>query len=666
MRRIAALAAITSMLLWAAPPRAGAEPPPPSPDTPVQPAPPAPDVSAQAPLPPDGPGEATMRLVDLGVSDTVAFFIRHDTTVTGMAFPVPLGLTPVEMRAKIELPVTLRSGNLTVSQNGRTISRVNLPDADQAEMAIPLRGAEVSGGWVNLTLAMSAFAFDGYCWNDDAPIRLVDAAVKFTGVIAFPTSVSNFLPPTLRRVTIAMPPQPSPAESDGAVQVAAAVAKRSGPMTDIVVVPLPAGRTALDAPAPPLERQVIVKEGGPKGLSLQGPGLPSLLISGTGKELADQARLISSDSLVYAASTKAVAEELPEEDLLNDRTTVTDVTRSNNLVNSQLWPRVTIELDQTRFGHPIEAIKLHLLGSFTPLARNFGGELTVSVGDDVLDRWVATEDGVIDRTVTVPNKLIKRFTTIGVQLRTTGEVGNCGDYLPVALRIDGKSTITTTPASPPVPQGIQSLPQALMPRVRFGIGPDTFGDTIRAAQIAVAFQRMSGVALTTEVTSLADAISGGGSAVLIAPDGWKDESIDLPYNTANGKLTVQGVDQKNNSMTLTLDPEVSYSSLQMVFDGQRSLLIATSNGSPQQLDDLLRFLGAGRWGGINGRAVVSVPGAEPLTVPNPPVAEPVQPGSQEHGAFWLAAGGIAVIAGIAALLILLRARRSPGRTASGS
>lgn len=633
MRRVGAMAAVIAMVLWTSPVATG--------DPPGN----------------DAPGEATMALSDLGASGTVAFFLHRDNTTTGMTFPVPPGLSPIALRAKVEVPVRLRFGNLTVSQNGRTIARVGLPTQDQADIVIPLNEVEVSGGWVNLTLGLSAIPLDPYCWDDDAPIRLVDAAATFTGGVAVPTSVADFLPPVLRKVTIGVPPQPSPAESDAAVQVAAAIATHNGQSPDVVVVPLPAGKTALDTPAAPLDRQIVVKEGGAKGLSLQGAGVPALLISGSGKDLADQARLLSSAALQYATSAKAVADELPEQELLSDNTTVADVTRSGDLTNNALWPKVGIELDQTRFGHPLSGFRVHLVGSHTPLARDFGGEVTASVGDQVIDRWAATPDGVIDRTVTIPDKLLKRSVTLEVAVHTTGDPGRCGDYLPVALRIDGESTIQGRPANPPVPQGLQAFPQAFMPNVQFGIGADAFGDTVRAAQIAVGFQRMSGIPLTTEVTTLQQAIANGGSAVLISPDGWSDPSVTLPFSTDGGKLTVQGVDPQGRSATLTLDPEVKFGSLQTAFDGQRSLLIASSNGAPGQLDGLLKWLGAGRWGGLNGRAVVSVPGAEPVTVANPPVIESAQPASQEQNVFWWVAGGIAAIAAVGAALILLRARR---------
>jgi hypothetical protein len=638
MRRIGALAGVVAMVLWTSP---------------LATAQPLGDIGVS--------GEAaTMSLSDLGGSGTVAFFLHRDNITTSMTFPVPPGLAPVALRATVEIPVRLRFGNLTVSQNGRTISRVSLPTQDQADIVIPLKDVEVSGGWVNLTLGLTAIPVDPYCWDDDAPLRLVDIAATFTGGVAVPTSVANFLPPVLRKVTIGMPPKPSPAESDAAVQVAAAIATHNGQSPVVVVVPLPAGKTALDAPAAPLERQIVVKEGGEKGLSLQGSGVPSLLISGAGKDLADQARLLSSASLPFATSAKAVADDLPEQELLSDNTTVADVTRSGDLTNNALWPRVGIDLDQTRFGHPLAGFRVHLLGSHTPMPRDFGGEVTVSIGDKVIDRWAATPDGVIDRTVTVPDKLLKRFVTLEVAVHTTGDPGHCGDYLPVALRIDGESTIQARPANPPVPQGIQGFPQALMPTVQFGIGPDTFGDTVRAAQIAVGLQRMSGIPLTTEVATLREAIGSGGSAVLISPDGFDDPSVTLPFNTEGGKLTVQGVDPQGQSASLTLDPEVKFGSLQTVFDGQRSLLIASSNGAPGQLDSLLNWL-TSRWGGLNGRAVVSVPGAEPLTIANPPVIESAEAAPQQSNVFWWVAGGVAAIAAVGAALILLRARRH-GRT----
>jgi hypothetical protein len=508
---------------------------------------------------------------------------------------------------------------------------------------------------------------EGYCWDPVAPIRLVDGAVSFGGVERPPATVAEFLPQVLRKVTIAVPAKPSRAESSAAIQLAAAVARRNGQQPMVVVVPLPGDAATLPAGSAPLERQIIVREGPDKGLSLQGgPGVPSLRVSGTGGDLTDQVRLLSDDAaLRYAVSAGAVAQALPEPQLASDSTTVEKLT-GGGLSSEAMWPRVGVEIDQSRWGHPLGGVSVRLIGSYTPLPNNFGGEVIVTVGSETIERWPAEAAGTIDRTLTIPDRLLKRFTSLEVAVRTTGNPGPCGDHLPILLRIDGSSAITVQRADPPVPQGFQSLPQALMPRVQIGVGPDAFGDTVRAAQIMVGLQRSSGVPLLVDVTGLDQAIASADPAILISADGWKDKPIALPFSVDQGRVDLTGVDAQGQSVTLNLDPAKGFGSLQTVFDGQRTVLIATSTGGPGQLDDLLRYLAAqpGRWSGLDGRAIVSVPGVEPITIPSPRVdlseTPPTTQGtaSEEASWFWWAVGGVAAVAAVGALSILVRARRS--------
>jgi hypothetical protein len=641
MRRTAAVGLVAAMLIWTSP-SALAEPP-----------------DLEVPVA-DGP---TISLADLGSQSTVAFYVNRDVSSTSLTFPVPPGLTPVAMRTRIELPINLRFGNLAVTQGNRTISRQLLPAEDLAEVVIPLNGVEVSGGWVDLTLTMTAVPLEAYCWDEIAPIRLVDGAVSFDGGERPPTTVADFLPPVLRKVTIGVPGKPSQSETAAAVQVAAGVAKRNG-QPEVVVVPLPGGASTLPVPAGPLERQIVVKEGPKKGLSLQdGPGPASLLVSGAGNELAEQARLLTDDALRYAVSAGSVAQALPDPPLESEATTVGQLT-GGGLSSEAMWPRVGIEMDQTRWGYPLGGVSVRLLGSHTPLPNSFGGEVIASVGSETVERWPTEAAGTIDRTVTIPDRLLKRFTSLEITVRTTGDPGRCGDYLPILLRIDGDTAVTVQRAETPSPQGFQSLPQALGPRIQMGIGPDAFGDTVRAAQIMVGLQRASWLPLLADVTSLDQAMNSAEPAVLISADGWKDKPLALPFSVDQGRVDVTGVDAQGQSATLNLDPAKGFGSLQTVFDGQRTVLVATSTGGPGQLDDLLRYLSAqpGRWAGLDGRAILSAPGVPPITVPVPKVDYAVTPqnspqADSEERWFWWAVGGVAAVAALGAVAILVRARR---------
>ena len=61
-------------------------------------------------------------------------------------------------------------------------------------------------------------------------------------------------------------------------------------------------------PSGPLERNVVIREGPKSAVTLTGKGgIPALLISGPEDELADQARLLTSDLSKLALASKAVA-----------------------------------------------------------------------------------------------------------------------------------------------------------------------------------------------------------------------------------------------------------------------------------------------------------------------------------------------------------------------
>lgn len=646
--RICALATLAPLLLWNAP--AGlAEPEQP------EPAPPPPAVVSLAESP-------TLPLVQLGAGSSLAFYGPRGSTSLG--FPVPAGLTPVALNATLQVPLNVRTVFVTVTQDDRTIARVELPPADMAPVVIPLNGVRAVNQRADVTVTTTFAAVEGYCFDPLDPLRFVDGTVSYAGTEAPPTTVADFLPPILRKLTIGLPANPSQAESNAAVRLATAVVAHYGSQNpDVAVVPLAEGTAAPAGPSAPLERQVVVSEGPTAGLSLQsGEGVPVLTITGSGDNLTNQIRLLTNDLLPLALSSQAVAPTLSSDTALPGDTATLEELGQSDLSAAWLSPGVNVGIDQTRFGHPIQDVRVHLIGSYSPVPRDFGGQLVAMIGGRMLDHWATDDSGVIDRWVNVPNDLLQRYTNVAVKLNLTGNANNCGDFQPVMLTIDNDSQVATTPAKPPVPQGFQSLPQTLMPRVRVGIGTDALGDTVRAVSILVALQRMSSVPLDANVSTVRQAIDSTDPAIVIAADGWTDKKITLPVAASDTKVSVDGVDSSGKPTSLTLGAPITFASLQTVFDGQRSVLVATSNGAPAQLDELLNSLNAepGAWAALEGRAVVSVPGRERVIIPNPtdsakkPAAAPQR--DRLQWAWWVA-GVIVGLAAITAAVSLFLSRR---------
>lgn len=632
-----------------------------------------------APVSQAAPGDAgatestTLALADVGSSSTLSFW--GFTSSQQLSVPVLHGLTPTALNATVELPINMRSGQLTVTQGERTITRLNLPTTDQAPIVLPLTGAEVADNWVSVTVRSYLVPLDGYCLYPESPLRLVNGTINYTGVEQPPTTVAHFLPPVLRKLTIFLPQAPSTAESDTAIQLATSAAAHYGRQApEIAVVPLPDGQQAPPTPPQPLERQVVVKEGSDAGLSLQGnTGVPWLLISGPlGRTDESDTALLFNDLSRLALVSRASAESLKTTPQLpGNNATLRELGQPFANATS-LQPRVSIGLDQTKFGRSVHGVRVHLQGSYTPTPANVGGQITANIGAETIDHWPTDGHGAIDHWIDVPDRLLQRYTSLDVVLDVASNIGHCGDfYTPGAgnslltLNITGDTTVQSSPAAPPVPGGLQSVPQALMPKVQVAIEPHSLIDTKRAIDIMVGLQRISAAPIDTTVTSVQQALDSSNPALVIAADGWNHSDIALPVSAGpSGPITINAVESGGKPTKLTLDPSLRFASLQTVFNRGRSLLIATSNGAPFQLDELLRWLTSDtkHWPSLKGVAAVSVPGQEPVTVDRSPTAGPVAaaPGGGSHSdlawLWWFGAGWL-ILAIVGAGVIVLRTRR---------
>jgi hypothetical protein len=421
----------------------------------------------------------------------------------------------------------------------------------------------------------------------------------------------------LRKLTVFIPARPVIIESDAAIRLATAVVARYGKQNpEIVLMPLADGQAGPVGPSAPMERQIVIREGPEVTVGLRGSsGVPSLLISGLPDQLVNQARLLSSNISRLAMSSSAVVGPLKSAaQLPADLTTIRQLGQPG--VNATaLSPQVSIGLDQTRLGRSVENVRVHLRGSYTPLPASVGGSVVAAINGETIDQWPTDGAGAIDRWVDIPNRLIQRYTNLGVAINISGNTGRCGEFQPITLTIDGDSPVQTTRADPPLSAGFQSAPQALMPRMEIGVGEDVFADTRRAVSVLVGMQRTSALPLDTVVVPRQQAIDSPNPAVIMSADGFADPRITLPVSaTQSGELKVTGIDGPADATTLTLDPGQRFGSLQMAVDGDRTLLIATSNGDPAQLDALLAWLDSEpmRWSRLSGTAVLAPAGRAPV------------------------------------------------------
>jgi len=303
---------------------------------------------------------------------------------------------------------------------------------------------------------------------------------------------------------------------------------------------------------------------------------------------------------------------------------------------------------------------------------NVGGQIVATVAGETIDHWPTESDGIIDHWVEVPDRLLRRSTSLEVLLSVSDNTGRRGDFHTagagdrlLTLTIDGDTTVQSTPATPPVPGGLQSVPQALTPQVQVGLGSDPLGDTMRAVAIVVGLQRMSALPIETVVMGMQEVIDSPNSGILIAADGWNNTDIVLPVSAApDGPITFHDFEPDGKAATLGLDPPQQFAFLRPVFNRGRTLLIASSNGAPAALDELLAWLNSDseRWPELTGVALVSAPGHKPVTVNFTASTVAVAAGYADIGWVWWLGGGVfdVVLVGIAAVLLRNRSGSQQG------
>ncbi|WP_293241162.1 hypothetical protein [Mycolicibacterium sp.] len=603
----------------------------------------------------------TLPLTQLGSRSVLAFYGTQGTET--LTIPVPQGLQPAELTAIVEVPVNLQTGTLDVTQDERTISRVPLPTGDRQPIVVPLAGVNVVNNAVTLTLRSYLVPLQGYCLDPTNPLRLTDSEIRYDGAEIAPRTVADFLPPVLRKLTLFVPAVPTNAESDGALRLATAVVARYGRQNpEIVVLPLAPGQTDPPESSVPMERQIVVREIPEVGVGLRGAsGIPWLLVSGPSDRLASQARMLSSNVSQLAVSSNAVVGPLKSTPQLPADVTTIRALGQPGVNATALNPQVTIALDQTRLGRSVRNVRVHLRGSYTPLPSSVGGSVVAAINGETIDHWSTDGTGAIDRWVAIPDRLLQRYTNLGVAINIAGNTGRCGEFQPVTLTIDGDSPVESKQADPPLIAGLQSVPQALMPRMEIGLGQDRFADTSRALAILVGLQRLSALPMDTEVVSLQEAIDSPNPAILIASDGWSDQAITLPVAVnASGELKVAAIDGSSDATTLTLSPAQRFGSLQTVFDGRRPLLIATSDGAPDQIDALLTWLNADpvRWSRLTGTAVLAPAGRDPVTFGSDTPLPAAPSAERDERPFWWLGGGLVAVAVAGAGLMWWRTRRA--------
>lgn len=574
-----------------------------------------------------------------------------DSAPVTVTLPVPDGLQADRLTGSLTTPMDFRQGWLEVRADGRVIQRLDIPAASEKgiPLSVPLGGLPVADRSVTLSIASHYIPVDDRCYDRSqfAPLTLHDPTVSYAGTEKQPTSPAEFLPPILRKLTILVANPTARADQNAALTLSAAVVNHYGNQpTRVEIDELPVGGRIPDL-APALFERTVVVGGSPEaGIGLQGTpgGAPVLRITGDETGLPAQTDLFVANLDGYAAASGAIAApdvKVPE--VAQDVVSLEQLKIGSLTASGLNHIEVPIEVNQTQLGRPVRDLSAHLFGTYVPLPPSRSGILTVSTGGTQLASAPLDASGKFDVHADVPNNLLSRFMTLTVALDITGDF-QCGTSDASSLTVDPRSTVSSQLASPPLPGGFASLPQTLLPTVDVGLGDNDLGDLRRANRLLTQMQHVSYLPLQPRVRPITEAAADTLPAILVAADGNLPQSVRQPLASADpALLALQGV-----------TGTTPYGSLQVIEQGHRTVVLATSNGETGDLDRLLGWLDAdpSQFPRLTGDVLIGPRDAQPFAI-GVKVTDVVAQGDAEDNSGIGAGTIVAIVAGTAVLAVIV-------------
>lgn len=557
------------------------------------------------PAPAPAPGTA-LAWPQLGLPASV----QLDTAAAkDFTVPVPHGTRSVVLTGRVRAPEHPGAGRVEITGgNGTPVADIALPDGTAgtaAAFSVDLSALPVVDDAVTFGMRLRQQGTSADRCAPPSDVTLFDLAATFAvGDVEVPRTVQSFLPPVLTALTVQVPEHPTVAEQQAALDLVTAVTARYRPVpVDVRVVASAPGSAGPPVTDDPLQRTVVVTEGGDAAATVESAdGRAYLAITGPAPTLAAQTAL-------FATGTDALAQ--------SSTVSVTDaaartVHGSDTLTFDQLGAAAQADVlgrtdtylgfEPTAFGSAqLGAAQVHLLADYTPVHPEDSATLVVEAAGTVVQSLRLDESGHVDRTFELPTRMPGRATGMTLQLTYTPH-GGCTPYTaPLSFRTDPRSTVTVAADGDPR-GGFAALPLAFVPSVQVALDDSNPGNLARAAAVLRSVQRLTAVPLNVEVVPLEQAAGSGSGAVVVADAATVAAlELDPPLSGTGEQVTADVV------APLSATVPGGLGSVQAFTDGGRSLVLVTASGDWTPVDRLLDYAAGLEqgWASLTGDVLVA-------------------------------------------------------------
>ncbi|MCV7042286.1 hypothetical protein BST36_24705 [Mycolicibacterium moriokaense] len=623
------------------------------------------DAGDQAPIAPaPNEGGVTLPWPALGLPSTIELY--GDSTAS-YTVPLPAGLSATRLQGMIHTPSNIAAGYLEIDDgDGKFLAAVDLPPAAPGLVRTPfdvdISAARIRPSSVRLSFTVHASDSGDRVCGPAQRLTLSDLATVYAGTQLPVTTIANFFPPVLERVTIYTPTDANPAEQQAALTLVSTLARLYAPRPLPIAV-VSQQRGTVPPPAFGLDRAVVVEKGRP-GLTVENAGMPNayLRVSGEGDALSTQVSLLVNRLQPLAqAPTARVDQAEAATALSGDTLTFSQLEVSEKNTTFLRSTTVDVGFDRATLGPRFDKLHVHLLADYTPVPADDAAAVVIRSQNVVVYQAPLDGSGHLDATFDLEHQLVDRqWISLDLALTYTPNQ-DCGPLVAsMAFQIDPRSTLTMHRGGPPL-EGFAAFPSEFSPSFMVALDGSSPDQLSYAARVLTAIARQTQVEIKPQVVNIQAAADANSGALIVANSKTIKQTSLTPPVSGDGSIINFGLPAE-----LNVNIEYGLGSIQAFADPprNRSVVLVTTTGDWTLVDPLFSYIDGttSDWSELTGDVLAAGAEGVPVNVAIRPAGDifvPTPSTSAWHSwvAAYVAGGAVLVAVAVLAVGLYLRRRR---------
>ncbi|WP_246199821.1 cellulose biosynthesis cyclic di-GMP-binding regulatory protein BcsB [Arthrobacter zhaoguopingii] len=569
-----------------------------------------------------------------------------------LILPLIAGHQPTRLKGTISL-TGQPAGAIRLSVPGRVL--LETPAAAKIPVDLALTPADVNGQQLVLGLQYVPGPRTS-CGDPSSEATLSGISIVTAGTEALPSTVADFLSPSVPAILIPVPEDPEDDVSIGILAVSAAVANR---YPDAQVIAIPESETAAQSPNLPAGSRIIRVSADSGTVSTKvtvAYGRPTLVLAGQGDELRMAAMALASDNSALAddAAVSGMTTSLPSATGLEH--SLSALGAPDVKLSGYGTQEAYVGVNQAQFGGPVSSLSLRVRGTHTAVPTGGAASISVYWNDYILSSQ-ALEGDSFRIEAEVPSGHIQAMNGLRIRLTATPPGGDCAGptrTLPMEMTLDTAGSHITGERGHSVAPGFARFPQVLggsLP-VAFDRGASTQTNTLNAATLVTSLQRQAAGLLEVRRVGLDDFLESSDSGLLVGATPDTANRLSAPLRLAEFRTVSAG------DLSYSVGTSAPYGALEAFeHDGRNILMLGAwapdsdTESSQRMQRSLTAFVQEqdGGWASLSRNLLLTQTSGEPVMLENQTVIpQRASTDTYRPYALWL---GV-VVGGLGSVLLL--------------